>query len=130
MNPNKERVRTEPARHSPFWVCLGVFVLLAGDYGLRLVNVVEQRRQLTQARLAQTQNLGALAEARQVEARLEALSLDLLQIASTNAVAQQIVRDFNIRWTPGPATGPAPAPAASPPATIPAPPTGTNQQQK
>jgi hypothetical protein len=52
-----------------------------------------------------------LASAR-MEARLEALSLDLLQVAKTNAAAKQIVQDFNIQWTPGQA---APNPAQAPP---------------
>ncbi len=58
------------------------------------------------------QNVGALAQARQLESRLEAFSLDPLQVAKTNAAAKQIVQEFNIQWTPGPAT-PVPAPASS-----------------
>jgi hypothetical protein len=59
----------------------------------------------------QAQNAGALAQARQLEARLESLSLELLQVAKTNAAAKQIVQDFNIQWNPGPAVS-VPAPAA------------------
>jgi hypothetical protein len=88
-----------------------VFVLLGCDYGFRLVNLWDQREQLSQAVLMQAQNAGALAQARQLEARLEALSLELLQVAKTNAAAKQIVQDFNIQWTPGPAAS-VPAPAA------------------
>ena len=39
-------------------------------------------------------------------------SLELLQVAKTNATAKQIVQEFNIQWTPGPT-----APVPSPPAT-------------
>jgi hypothetical protein len=117
MNPDKERQLLELTRRSPFWVCFIVFVLLAGDYGFRLVNLLAQRDQLNQAVLAQAQNLGALAQARQLESRLEALSLDLLQVAKTNAAAKQIVQDFNIQWTPAPAA-PA-APVAAPVSTEP-----------
>src|SRR2546426_479229 len=103
MNPEKERALTELAKRNPFWVCLIVFLLLGCDYGFRLANLVEQRQQLGQAQLIQAQNSGALAQAQQLESRLEALSLDLLQVAKTNAAARQIVQDFNIQWNPGPA---------------------------
>jgi len=35
-----------------------------------------------------------------MEARLEALSLDLLQVARTNAAAKTVVEEFNIQWNP------------------------------
>ena len=115
MNPEKEKALREAAQRNPFWVCFIVFLLLAGDYGYRMSNLAQQRTQLNQARLMQAQNAGALVQARQLEARLEALSLDLLQVAKTNTAARQIVQDFNIRWTPGqaassPGQGPAPVP--------------------
>jgi hypothetical protein len=115
MNLDKERKLVELSSRSPFWVCFAVFLLLAGDYGFRLANLLSQREQLNQAQLAQAQNLGVLAQARQLEGRLEALSLELLQVAKTNALAKQIVQDFNIQWTPGPTA------AVPPPATAPAP---------
>jgi hypothetical protein len=111
MNTDKQKASTEQSRRNPFWACLIVFVLLGCDYGFRLVNLWDQREQLSQAVLMQAQNAGALAQARQLEARLEALSLELLQVAKTNAAAKQIVQDFNIQWTPGPAAS-VPAPAA------------------
>jgi hypothetical protein len=110
MNAEKGKAFKEMAQRNPFWVCFVVFLLLACDYGFRLGNLIQQRNQLDQARLMQAQNSGALAQARQLEARLEALSLDLLQVARTNAAARQIVQDFNIQWTPNPI---APSPAAS-----------------
>jgi len=113
MNAEREKSLLEFARRSPFGVCLAVFLLLACDYGFRLFNLIEQRQQLDQAQLAQAQNLGALAQAQQLSARLESLSLDLLQLAKTNAVARQIVQDFNIQWNPGPAAA-APMPLAGP----------------
>ena len=102
MNTEKEKTLREAAQRNPFWVCFIVFLLQAGDYGYRMANLLQQRTQL--------------AQARQLEARLEALSLELLQVAKTNAAAKQIVQDFNIQWTPGqaassPAQGPAPVPA-------------------
>jgi len=103
MNPDKERSRREAPQRNPFWVCLIVFLLLACDYGFRLASLLEQRAQLNQVLVLQAQNMGALAQSRQVESRLESLSLDLLQVARTNATAKQIVQDFNIQWNPGPA---------------------------
>ena len=117
MNPDTQKTLAELSRRSPFGICLLVFLLLACDYGFRLANLLDQRDQLNQMLLVQAQNVGALAQARQLEGRLESLSLDLLQIAKTNASAKQIVRDFNIQWTPGP-TAPLPAPAAAAPAAV------------
>ena len=116
MNPDKQKLLAEASRRNPFWVCFLVFLLLATDYGFRLANLLAQREQLNQAALTQAQNVGTLTQAQQLEKRLETLSLELLQIAKTNAAAKQIVQDFSIRWTPGEA---APAPAAA-----------TNRQKK
>ena len=114
MSHDKEKKLAEVSRHNPFWVCFVVFLLLACDYGFRLMSLLNQREQLNQTQLMQTQNLGALAQARQMEGRLEALSLDLLQLAKTNTAAKQIVQEFKIQWTPGP-TAPPPAPAPTNP---------------
>ncbi len=111
MNPDKEKMLAELSRRNPFWVCFLVFLLLACDYGFRLVNLLEQRDQLNRATLMQAQNAGGLAQAQQLERRLEGLSLDLLQLAKTNAAAKQIVQQFNIQWTPGPAA-PIPVPVS------------------
>jgi hypothetical protein len=111
MNADKQRTLVESSRRNPFWSCCVVFLLLAGDYGYRLASLWDQREQLNQAALAQAQNMGALKQAQQLEARLEGFSLELLQVAQTNAAAKQIIQDFNIQWNPGPAAS-APAPAA------------------
>ena len=112
MSHDKDRKAPESPRYSPFWVCFLVFLLVGGDYALRLVSLLNQRDQLNEATLMQAQNLGALAQARQLEGRLEGFSMDLLQIAKTNATARQIVQEFNIQWTPGPA--PVPTTTAAP----------------
>ena len=115
MKSDKDAPLRDPAHRSPFWICLNVFLLLAVDYGFRMSNLLGQRSQLDRARLMQAQNAGALAQARQLEARLEAFSLDLLEVAKTNAGAKRVVQDFNIHWTPGPAaTAPVPGPAPAP----------------
>ena len=115
MNTEREKTLIEMARRSPFWVCFAVFLILGCDNGFRLVSLLEQRNQLDQARLMQAQNAGALAQAQQLEARLESLSLELLQIARTNATAKQIVQDFNIQWTPSPGSSAAVPAAGTPP---------------
>jgi hypothetical protein len=127
MIHDKDKRLQEISRYSPFWVCFIVFLLLAGDYAFRLVGMLNQREQLNQAALMQLQNLGTLSQARQLETRLEGFSMDLIQLAKTNAAAKQIVQEFNIQWTPGPAAAApaapasaAPAPAARVPAEAPA----------
>jgi len=106
VNPDRERALLELTRRNPFWPCVVVFGLLAVDSGFRLANSVQQRNQLDEAERVQLQNLGqmrqTLVQLPQIEERLKALSLDLMQVATTNAAADQIVREFNIQWTPGP----------------------------
>lgn len=114
MNADKQKTLAESSRRNPFWVCFMVFTLLACDYGYRLVNLLDQREQLNQAALTQAQHADTLAQARKLEARLEAFSLELLQVAKTNAVAKQITQDFNIQWNPNPAAS-VPGPAAGTP---------------
>jgi hypothetical protein len=99
---------------------LAVFLALACDQGFRLSGQLEQRDQLKQAELMQAENRGTLTEGAQLETQLQLLSLDLLQIAKTNAVAKQIVQAFNIQWNPGPAAATGPASAISPNASAPA----------
>jgi len=120
MNAEKEKAILETARRNPFWVCVFVFLLLACDHGFGLANLVQQRQRLNQAELYQTQNFNTLTQAKQLEARLEALSFELIQIAKTNTAAQQIIQDFNIQWHPNPAANldaTAATPASAAPAT-------------
>ena len=102
MNPQKERQLKELAGRNPFWIVLIVFIALAWDYGMRISNQMQQRRQLTHTQSLYSQNADAIAQAQRLEPRLQALSLDLLQLAKTNAAASQIVREFNIEWNPAP----------------------------
>src|SRR5690349_17857668 len=119
MNPSKDKSGREKKPPVLLWPCVVVFICLAADYGYRLSDQLEQRTQLTNAKLMQAQNQGALAQAQTLNARLEALSLDLIALAQTNAAARQIVQEFNIRWNPGPgASSNAPA---QPPPTAPTP---------
>jgi hypothetical protein len=108
MNTEKEKALFELARRNPYWICLIVFLALATDQVFRLLTNMDQRNQLNQAQMMQAQNVGVLIEAQQLEMRLQALSLDLLQVAKTNIVAKQIVQDFNIQWNPGPVAPAAP----------------------
>jgi len=105
VNQDRERALLELVQRNPFWVCLLVFASLAADSGLRLYHGIRQRQQLDDARIV-------LDQSPQLEARLQALSLDLLRVARTNATAAQIVQDFKIEWNPGPA---APASPLTPP---------------
>lgn len=107
----------EPQRFHPFWVCLVVFLALALDGGIRLYKVVSQRKQIETARSEQEKNSDRLsqivAQRQQIEPRLQALSMDLLQIAQTNSTARRIVQEFNISWSP-PQGQPTSAPASTP----------------
>src|SRR5437588_3932319 len=101
MTAERENMFFALARRNPFWICLVVFLALATDQVFRLLTQMAQRDQLNQARRMQEQNFNVLVEAQQLETRLQSLSLDLLQVAKSNAVAKQIVQDFNIQWNPG-----------------------------
>jgi hypothetical protein len=105
------------AQRNPYWVCVIVFLALAADQGFRLATQIDQRKQLTQAQQMQVQNMGMLYDAQQLEVRLQNLSLDLLQLANTNAHAKQIVQDFNIQWNPGTAVAPPAGPVQPAPAS-------------
>jgi hypothetical protein len=120
MNSDKEKTLFELAQRNPYWVCIIVFLALAADQGFRLATQLDQRHQLTEAEKMQTQNMGVLYEAQKLEVRLQNLSLDLLQMASTNSRAKQIVQDFNIQWNPGTAQPAATAPAQPPAQPAPA----------
>jgi hypothetical protein len=116
MNQDKEREVRAGLRRNPFWIILILFFALACDYGTRMSNLIQQRQQLDQTQLLQSQNLGALAQAQQLESRLKGLSMELLEVARTNVAASQIVRDFSIQWNPGPdPAAPAPAPGSQQP---------------
>lgn len=118
MNAERERNLLEATKRSPFWVCLAVFLALAVDGGWRIARQFEQRGQLNQMQLSQAANIGRLSsvlqQTPQVEAKLQAISLDLIRVARTNALAAQLVREFNIQWTPGSETA---APVTVAPAT-------------
>jgi len=126
MNPDKERQAKQLAARNPFWIVLIVFIALACDYGMRIYNQVQQRRQWTQTQSLYLQNAQTIAQAQRLEPRLQALSLELLQIAKTNSAAGQIVRDFNIQWNPAPSPTPAAPPinSGSQPSSAPSTPGG------
>ena len=122
MNETSEQSLPAASRRNPFWVCLVVFLALAVDGGFRLMRSLDQRRQLHQLQLTQVANIGrlssVLAQSRQVETKLQAVSLDLIRVARTNSLAAQLVREFNIQYTPGAETA---APALVNPAANSAP---------
>ncbi|MSU59962.1 MAG: hypothetical protein EXS35_17635 [Pedosphaera sp.] len=105
MSHDRERTLQEEARRNPFWVCVLVFGVLALDAGLRLSRLWQQRDQMAQAQLTQAANIGrlepVLSQLPTIEAKLQAVAVDLDRIARTNTTAAQIVNEFNIQWTPG-----------------------------
>ena len=109
----------------PFWICCVVFAALAIDGGLRLARGLEQRTQIDRMRSTQTaaagRLAGALAQLPQLESKLQALSMDLFELGRTNPVAAQIVREFNMVWTPKANNAPTPAATNSPAEKSPAP---------
>lgn len=119
---NAERALPDTSRQSPFWICLIVFATLAVDAGFRLAKALDQRQQLDRARLNQAATVGrlasALAQMPQLEARLQAISVDLIQLGRTNATAAQLIREFNISWTPGAEGAALGASGTNPPATF------------
>lgn len=104
MNPELSNA-AEARVYSPFWICLLVFLVLAADAGFRVARILEQRDQLTQAQSNQTATLkrlsSALAQLPEFERKLQAISVDLIQLGRTNPVAAQLIREFNINWNPG-----------------------------
>lgn len=105
MNHDSQHGGGNAVGHNPFWICLIVFLALAVDAGVHCSRLLQQRRQLKQLELTQAANIGRLAaiinQSPQVEARLQSISLDLLRLSRTNAASAQIVREFNITYTPG-----------------------------
>ena len=116
-----EPPQVAPADQNIFWVLLAVFAVLALDAAFRLSDLLAQRSQLDQARFVQAQNIGKLAEGQQAQARLQMLSYEVFQMASTNEGARKIVQDFNIRFTPGASAASASVPVAAPASPPPAP---------
>lgn len=112
MSAERDKARGDAMRRSPFWACAVVFTVIAVDSALRLASFIGQRRQLTEARASQEETIGqmsqVLAQSPEVEARLRPFTLELLQMARTNAAARQIVQEFNIQWTPGSDAAPQP----------------------
>jgi hypothetical protein len=111
----------EPKRYSPFWVCLFVFLAIGVQSGISLNTLVDFRKQLNDQEafneknataLAQTfaQGQQTLAQGQELKVRLDAFALDLINMASTNAAARQIVQEFQIQWNPPPQPQPQPQP--------------------
>lgn len=111
MSTEKEKALQARLHRSPFWVCLAVFLALTVDAGLRISEQWEARRQIRVMHHGQEGSSARLAESRRIEAALQRLSVDLVQIGRTNAAAADIVSEFNIQWSGAPAS-----PTATPPA--------------
>jgi hypothetical protein len=103
---NFKHERNEAPRGNPFWILLIVILLLGGDYGYRVFTLGRQYQQLMDARFALPQRDAVVGQSQQMEERLQKLSIDLIQLGKTNSIANQIVREFNIQWNPGPTPTP------------------------
>ena len=105
MNSDAEQTHVSPVSRNPFWACLAVFLVLAVANVLRLTELSQQCGQLNELRLNQVREVTQLgpvwAQQSQLEAKLQAYSMDLLQLATTNAASRQIVQEFKIQWLPG-----------------------------
>lgn len=85
---------------SLFWILAALIIALSIDYGVRAVVLWNQRGQLHQAQANQTKNISQLNQAGDMEMKLRALSIGLVELGKTNADAKKIVQEFGIQWTP------------------------------
>ncbi len=93
------------AAHGPhlFWILLILFLALGTDYAFRLVDLRQQHALLTQFQTQQKQSFAKIAQMKETARKVYALSVELAQIAPTNAVVEQIVMESGIPYTPRPA---------------------------
>lgn len=106
----RHEFRDAPGPHL-FWILLILFLALGTDYGFRLADIRQQHTLLTQLQTQQKQNLDKIGQMQETAKKVYALSVELAQIAPTNAAAEQIVKELGIPYTPPPST-------VTPPATV------------
>jgi hypothetical protein len=98
--PVRRRDDSPVAAQNLFWVLLILFLALASDYATRLVGIKQQHDTLVRVRTEQAQNINRIGAIQNEEAKVQALAVELVQMARTNAEAKRIVEQFNIQWTP------------------------------
>ena len=84
-------------RYSPFWPITIVFVALMIGYSIQLGGLFNQRQQIQKTEISLT---GLLPQAQAVNATLQKVSQELIELSATSVPAKQIVNDFNIRINP------------------------------
>lgn len=95
----RHEFRGAPGPHL-FWILLILFLALGADYGFRLYDLRQQHALLTQFQTQQKQNFDKIPQMQETAKKVYALSVELVQIASTNAAAEQIVKESGIPYTP------------------------------
>lgn len=90
-----------------------LFLALGTDYGFRLVDIRQQHTLLTQLQTQQKQNLDKIVQMQETAKKVYALSVELAQIAPTNAAAEQIVKELGIPYTPPPSAVTPPTPVST-----------------
>lgn len=90
-----------PGHHFPFVGLLAILIALSTANILQTLNLIQQRANLQDiSGRADTMVPEAKVLQSQIEPRLELFSRDLVQMASTNESARQLVQQFGITWTP------------------------------
>ena len=97
----RHEFRDAPGPHL-FWILLILFLALGTDYGFRLADLRQQHTFLTQFQTQQKQNFDKIPQMQETARKVYALSVELVQIAPTNAVVEQIVMESGIPYTPPP----------------------------
>ena len=97
----RHEFRGAPGPHL-FWTLLILFLALGTDYAFRLVDIRQQHSLLTQFQKQQSQNFDKIAQMQETARKVYELSVELVQIAPTNAVVEQIVMESGIPYTPPP----------------------------
>jgi hypothetical protein len=95
MNPHEENT----ALFTPFWPLCLMAVSLAAFLGWQVMTAA--RQYIAALRLADQQTLLA-GQAAQAESKLQAMMMDLLELAKTDADAQAIVGKYGIKFNPAP----------------------------
>ena len=84
--------------YTAFPAALAVFLAFAVSCAIQLFGLVRQNSELRQANASALQ---AMPRARLVNAKLQGVTRDLLDLAPNSAGARQVVNEFEIRAAPG-----------------------------
>lgn len=89
-------VNTAPV-YTPFWPVFILIITIGVTLGWQVILANQQRQNLE--KIAE-QQLVMSQQAAQTEAKLQAIMVDLVELARTNSEAQVIVRKYNIKMNP------------------------------